>query len=75
MTAIVGINYLDGVVMMADTEESIGSDSKSDCEKLRRFIFPVGKPPMKTAGTVLTGGAGDSHLMGDFRDRRTVCRR
>lgn len=55
MTAIVGLHYLDGILMMADTEELLGGDAKSECDKLYRFIFPV--------GTVITGGAGDSHLI------------
>ena len=41
--------------MMADTEESLGGDAKSECDKLYRFIFP--------SGTLITGGAGDSHLI------------
>jgi len=41
--------------MMADTEESLGGDAKSECDKLYRFSFP--------SGTVITGGAGDSHLI------------
>jgi hypothetical protein len=48
--------------MMADTEESLGGDAKSDCDKLHRFIFNVGNPPI-AGGTVLTGGSGDSHLI------------
>jgi 20S proteasome alpha/beta subunit len=55
MTAILGLSYLDGVLMMGDTEESLGGDSKSECDKLYRFIFP--------SGTVITCGAGDSHLI------------
>jgi hypothetical protein len=55
MTAILGLSYLDGVLMMADTEESLGGDAKSECDKLYRFSFP--------SGTVVTGGAGDSHLI------------
>ncbi len=55
MTAILGLSYLDGVLMMADTEESLGGDAKSECDKLYRFVFP--------SGTVVTGGAGDSHLV------------
>jgi hypothetical protein len=55
MTAILGLSYLDGILMMADTEESLGGDAKSECDKLYRFIFP--------SGTVITGGAGDSHLI------------
>jgi hypothetical protein len=41
--------------MLADTEESLGADAKSECDKLYRFSFP--------SGTVVTGGAGDSHLI------------
>jgi hypothetical protein len=59
MTAILGMNYLDGVLLMADTEEFLGGDAKSECDKLYRFTFPIG---MK-AGTVITGGSGDSHLI------------
>jgi hypothetical protein len=55
MTAILGLSYLDGVLLMADTEESLGGDAKSECDKLYRFVFP--------SGTVVTGGAGDSHLI------------
>lgn len=55
MTAILGMNYLDGVLMMADTEEWLGGDAKSECDKLYRFVFPI--------GTVVMGGAGDSHLI------------
>jgi hypothetical protein len=55
MTAIIGFNCLNGVMMMADTEETTTTVSKSSCEKLYRFIFPL--------GTVLTGGAGEGHLI------------
>jgi hypothetical protein len=55
VTAIVGFNYLDGILMLADTEESLGEGAKSECDKLYRFSFP--------SGTVITGGAGDSHLI------------
>lgn len=55
MTAILGLNYLDGVLMMADTEETTSAATKSECDKLYRFTFPI--------GTVITGGAGDSHLI------------
>lgn len=34
MTAIVGFPYLDGVLMMADTEETISTSTKSVCDKL-----------------------------------------
>ena len=53
MTAIVGFNYIGGVWMFADTEETLGEGAKSECDKLNRFNFP--------SGTVITGGAGDSH--------------
>lgn len=62
MTAILGFNYLDGVLMMADTEESLGGDAKSECDKLHRFIFQAGTPVF-LAGTVITGGSGDSHVI------------
>jgi 20S proteasome alpha/beta subunit len=55
MTAILGMNYLDGVLMMADTEETTSMATKSEADKLYRFIFPV--------GTVILGGAGDAHLI------------
>jgi len=55
MTAILGFNYLDGVLMMADTEETTSFATKSDSDKLYRFTFPI--------GTVITGGAGDAHLI------------
>jgi 20S proteasome alpha/beta subunit len=51
MTAILGLNYLDGVLMMADTEETTSTATKSECDQLYRFTFPI--------GTVITGGAGD----------------
>jgi len=59
MTAILGMHYIGGVLMMADTEESLGVDAKSECDKLERFIFKMGN----NSGTVLTGGSGDSHLI------------
>jgi hypothetical protein len=62
VTAILGLNYLDGVLMLADTEESLGTESKSECDKLHRFIFRVKGAPPKAA-TVITGGAGDTHLI------------
>jgi Proteasome subunit len=55
MTAILGLHYLGGVLMMADTEETTSTATKSECEKFCRFTFPV--------GTVLTGGAGDTHCI------------
>jgi hypothetical protein len=55
MTAIVGFNCLNGVMMMADTEETTSTFTKSTCDKLYRFIFPL--------GTILTGGAGSGHLI------------
>lgn len=55
MTAIIGFTCLDGVLLMADTEETTSAYTKSDCDKLYRFVFPI--------GTVLTGGAGDAHLI------------
>jgi len=55
MTAIVGLTHLDGVLMMADTEETVTLSTKSECQKLYRFVF--------LDGTVVTGGAGTSHLI------------
>jgi 20S proteasome alpha/beta subunit len=55
MTAILGLNYLDGVLLMADTEETLGGDAKSQADKLFRFNSPD--------GTIITGGAGDAHLI------------
>jgi hypothetical protein len=54
MTAIIGFTCFDGILMMADTEESTTA-GKSSCEKLYRFLAPN--------GAVLTGGAGDAHLI------------
>lgn len=59
MTAILAMNFFGGVLMMSDTEETLGGDAKSSCDKLHRFIFKYGN----IAGTVITGGAGDSHLI------------
>src|SRR5271154_3125393 len=55
MTAILGFNCADGILMLADTEESTSLGTKSESDKLYRFIFPL--------GTVLTGGSGDAHLI------------
>jgi 20S proteasome alpha/beta subunit len=55
MTAIVGFTCLEGVMMMADTEETTSADTKSDCDKLYHFPSPD--------GIVVTGGAGDAHLI------------
>lgn len=55
MTAIVGLNYLDGILMLADTEESLDAYAKSECDKLYRFVSKT--------GTLVLGGSGDSHLI------------
>jgi 20S proteasome alpha/beta subunit len=55
MTAILGFTYLDGVLMLSDTEETTSEGTKSDCDKLYRFNSP--------SGTVLTGRAGNAHLI------------
>ncbi len=55
MTAIAGFTCFDSVLLLADTEETTSFTTKSDCDKLYRFIFPL--------GTVITGGAGDAHLI------------
>jgi hypothetical protein len=54
MTAIIGFTCFDSVLMMADTEEST-TQGKSSCDKLYHFASP--------SGYVLTGGAGDAHLI------------
>jgi hypothetical protein len=54
MTAIIGFTCFDSVLMMADTEEST-TRGKSSCDKLYHFPSP--------SGYVLTGGAGDAHLI------------
>jgi hypothetical protein len=54
MTAIIGFTCFDSVLMMADTEEST-KQGKSSCDKLYHFPSP--------SGYVLTGGAGDAHLI------------
>jgi hypothetical protein len=54
MTAIIGFTCHDSVLMMADTEEST-TQGKSSCDKLYHFPSPT--------GYVLTGGAGDAHLI------------
>ncbi len=54
MTAIIGFTCHDSVLMMADTEEST-TQGKSSCDKLYHFPSP--------SGYVLTGGAGDAHLI------------
>jgi hypothetical protein len=58
MTAILGLHYLNGILLMADTEETLGADAKSEADKIFRFIFPVGNPALAVGGTVITGGAG-----------------
>jgi hypothetical protein len=32
MTAILGLGCLDGILMLADTEESFGPNAKSECD-------------------------------------------
>jgi len=51
VTAILGFNCTDGLLFLADTEETIGA-TKSECEKLQRLTLPC--------GVVVLGGAGDS---------------
>lgn len=55
MTAILGFSCVDGVLMLADTEETTSRDTKSECDKLRYFALPHGQ--------VLLGGAGNSHFI------------
>src|ERR1019366_7678406 len=55
MTAIVGLNCTDGVLLLADTEETISQESKSECDKLSILQFPHGR--------MLMGGAGTAHFI------------
>lgn len=55
MTAIVGMQCTDGVLLLADTEETISQESKAECDKLSLLTFPHGK--------MLIGGAGTSHFI------------
>ena len=52
MTAILGLNCSDAVIMLADTEETIGENLKSEADKLERF--------KSLYGPIISGGAGDS---------------
>src|ERR1700730_1456743 len=52
VTAIIGFNCTDGILLLADTEEVIG-DVKSQCEKLADVLLPN--------GVAIMGGAGNSH--------------
>jgi uncharacterized membrane protein YecN with MAPEG domain len=56
MTAILGLNCSDGILMLSDTEETI-RPMKSGVDKLERFVGPY--------GTAIVGGAGDGDLI-DF---------
>ncbi len=55
MTAIVGLNCTDGVLLLADTEETISQESKAECDKLSILQFPHGR--------MLLGGAGTAHFI------------
>jgi 20S proteasome alpha/beta subunit len=55
MTAIVGLQCTDGVLLLADTEETISQESKGECDKLSVLQLPHGR--------VLLGGAGLSHFI------------
>ena len=82
MTAILGMNCTDGVLLLADTEETTSIGTKSEADKLYRFFFPAGIVAAGGAdrmyrlivpagivaaggasGTVVMGGAGDSHFI------------
>lgn len=54
VTAILSLICTDGVLMLADTEETLSKESKSECDKLRNYLCPHGQ--------VLLGAAGDSQL-------------
>jgi hypothetical protein len=75
MTAIIGFNYLDGALMLADTEETLGTDAKSECDKLSPFNFAIRcKDGKQKVAMVVTGGAGDSHLIGGIAGHDTYPR-
>ena len=40
MTTVAGFTCFDGVLMMADTEETTAIYTKSDCDKMHYFRFP-----------------------------------
>jgi hypothetical protein len=69
MTAILGFNCTDGILLLADTEENFGHYNKSECEKLERLLLPH--------GVMVLGGAGDSHLIqyASFRARERLLQR
>jgi hypothetical protein len=56
MTAILGFHCLDGVLLLADTEEMTSEGTKSECEKIQRFTSQNGS-------VFLVGGAGNSHFI------------
>ncbi len=55
MTAIVGLQCTDGVLLLADTEETISQESKSECDKLSMIQCPYGR--------IVSGGAGTAHFI------------
>jgi len=55
MTAIVGLHCSDGVLLLADTEETISQESKAECDKLAILQFLHGR--------MLMGGAGTAHFI------------
>jgi hypothetical protein len=76
------MNCTDGVLLLADTEETTSIGTKSEADKLYRFFFPAGIVAAGgtdrmyrlivpagivaaggASGTVVMGGAGDSHFI------------
>jgi hypothetical protein len=55
MTAIVGLHCTDGVLLLADTEETISQETKSECDKISVLGLPHGR--------MLLGGAGTTHFI------------
>lgn len=41
MTAILSLTFIGGVLMMADTEETLTTDAKSSCDKLIQICIQV----------------------------------
>jgi len=71
LTAILGFNCTDGILMLADTEETLSNESKSETDKLYRFRF-YQKTVKYESGAVLTGGSGDASLI-DYANQEMEC--
>ena len=82
VTAILGFNCTDGVLMLADTEESTSMGTKSESDKLYRFFFPPGivavggadkiYHPIVPAGIVASVGSCGTVVMGGAGDAHLI---